>query len=176
MLTTFEAKLEYANIIRTARNRITDVGELHHIKPRAFGGTNIKDNLVKLTFIEHYRCHLLLCYMFVDERKNKMIFAWNQMSNRSKGEFVNENEYSFLKTEYTRILSKMRTGTTQTEETKQKISESLKNRKVSLETCKNISNACKKKARVECPYCSKVCDISNAKRWHFEKCKFKVYK
>lgn len=30
-----------------------------------------------------------------------------------------------------------------------------------------------KRSTVKCPYCDKVGDISNMKRWHFEKCKYK---
>jgi len=33
--------------------------------------------------------------------------------------------------------------------------------------------AAKNREKLECPYCQKVLDISNAKRWHFDNCKFK---
>jgi hypothetical protein len=45
-------------------------------------------------------------------------------------------------------------GKVRSEETKYKISKSSKNRE-----------------RAICPHCGKECDISNAKRWHFDNCK-----
>lgn len=43
-----------------------------------------------------------------------------------------------------------------------KFSKSLKNK---------ISEAAKKRSKLKCPYCNKICDISNAKKWHFDNCK-----
>lgn len=34
-----------------------------------------------------------------------------------------------------------------------------------------LSEKARNRLRVVCPYCSKTVDVSNAKRWHFEKCK-----
>ena len=55
------------------------------------------------------------------------------------------------------------------EETKQKI----KNAERTVEWNKNISTGAKNRERVMCPHCDKTGDISNMKRWHFDKCKYK---
>lgn len=41
------------------------------------------------------------------------------------------------------------------------------------ETKKKISDTLKNKPKVKCPYCPKEGNISNMKRWHFDKCRFK---
>lgn len=40
--------------------------ELHHITPRALGGTNAAENLVALTSREHFVAHRLLCRSLID--------------------------------------------------------------------------------------------------------------
>lgn len=41
--------------------------EIHHIHPRCMGGSDSLDNLVKLTYREHYVAHWLLCKMYPTE-------------------------------------------------------------------------------------------------------------
>lgn len=55
----------YSNIIETARSRPSIEGyfEKHHIIPKSMGGSNTKENLVKLTPREHFICHWLLTKM-----------------------------------------------------------------------------------------------------------------
>lgn len=55
----------YDDIILRAKNRIDTVGyfEIHHILPRCLGGSNSKENLVRLTAREHFLCHYLLYKM-----------------------------------------------------------------------------------------------------------------
>lgn len=53
----------YNQLISKAQNRECDPDsyyENHHIIPSCIGGPNTKDNLVPLTFREHYVCHWLL--------------------------------------------------------------------------------------------------------------------
>ena len=71
-------------------------------------------------------------------------------------------------------------GKKHTEETKQKISDSITGEKNpfygmkhSEENLKKIQEASLNKPKLLCPYCNKLCDCANAKRWHFENCKFK---
>lgn len=48
-------------IIKRAQNRtLAGYSELHHILPKCIGGTNDKDNLVKLTAREHFIIHKIL--------------------------------------------------------------------------------------------------------------------
>lgn len=53
-----------------------DYHEKHHILPKCLGGTNDKENLVLLTFREHYIAHLLLTKCYEDiNAKRKMIYG-----------------------------------------------------------------------------------------------------
>lgn len=70
----------YQNLITKAQNRtITGYTERHHIIPKSIGGSNKKDNLVKLTAREHYVAHRLLVKMFeklADKQAyKKMVYA-----------------------------------------------------------------------------------------------------
>jgi hypothetical protein len=61
-------------------------------------------------------------------------------------------------------------------EEKEKVSKSLKEYyKINTHPTKGLSswNKGKKMEKVVCPYCNKLSDIANGKRWHFENCKFK---
>ena len=55
--------------------------EKHHIIARCIGGTNDEDNLVLLTFREHYIAHLLLSKIYTGEVKRKMNYALWRMSS-----------------------------------------------------------------------------------------------
>jgi hypothetical protein len=76
--------IRYKIIIAQAQSRISTDGytENHHIIPKSLGGTNDKENLVKLTGREHFICHLLLTKMTIGKNRGKMIFALNSMMNR----------------------------------------------------------------------------------------------
>jgi|LakMenEpi03Aug12_release.lakeMendotaPanAssembly.Ray.scaffolds.fasta_scaffold380699_2 hypothetical protein len=76
----------YNSIISRALTRSLDKScyfEKHHIVPRCLGGTNDKNNIVKLTAREHFICHLLLVRM-VDDRvaKSKLSYAVWQVTKR----------------------------------------------------------------------------------------------
>jgi hypothetical protein len=79
----------YNNIIKHAQARILSenvYSEKHHIIPKSMGGSNAKDNLVRLTAREHFICHWLLTKMTVGELKHKMIYAAWSMVRKSKGQ------------------------------------------------------------------------------------------
>jgi len=59
------------------------------------------------------------------------------------------------------------------EESKKKIGLASSQRRHSEESKLKMSNSAKSKQKLKCPYCGKECDITNAKQWHFENCKFK---
>ena len=87
----------YFNIIRNRRANPLDMhsyGEVHHIIPRSFGGSNKKVNLVRLTAREHFIVHFLLYKMYKHrsqvlfpnskveaERYRKMLYAFDLMIN-----------------------------------------------------------------------------------------------
>lgn len=58
-------KKTYDTIIEWARKRpVIQNGHWHHIRPRCLNGSDEANNLVKLTYREHYFCHYLLCLVY----------------------------------------------------------------------------------------------------------------
>jgi len=137
----------YYNIISRAKSRPkTGYTETHHILPKSMGGSDDLSNLVELTAKEHYICHLLLPKITEGENRYKMIYAYTIMSGRK---IYGSRKYSFYKEEYAKINSQLRSGEgngmwgadrsgskntffgkKHTKETKQKISEGQKRRKL----------------------------------------------
>lgn len=73
-------KLKYEKFILVLKNRIlpeNEYFEIHHILPRSLGGTDDKDNLIKLTAREHYIAHAMLLKMkFQGVYHSKMAYAF----------------------------------------------------------------------------------------------------
>ncbi len=75
----------YYSIIDRAKNRVLNgYTEKHHIIPKSIGGSNTKDNLVKLTPREHFICHLLLPKMLEGLSRRKMTFALTNFTNHAR--------------------------------------------------------------------------------------------
>lgn len=73
----------YKSIIERAKTRVlTDYSEKHHILPKCLGGDDSKENLVRLTFREHFICHQLLCKMHPDNEK--LVYAFSSMIRVSR--------------------------------------------------------------------------------------------
>jgi hypothetical protein len=64
------------------RNISTEYCEKHHIIPKSLGGDNSKDNLVELTYREHFIRHMLLTKMTIGDDKRKMVCALWAMTIR----------------------------------------------------------------------------------------------
>lgn len=91
----------YTEIVEQARYRIF-IGylERHHIIPRCLGGTNNKDNLVRLSYREHFICHRLLCKMHPGN--NKLIYALSCMivvsaTNKSRTGVLTSRHFELVK-------------------------------------------------------------------------------
>lgn len=77
----------YDQIIKRAKDRsqLFNPGyvEKHHILPRSLGGDDSPDNLVSLTFREHFIAHQVLVKKYLQlndiPRAKKMIYAFNRM-------------------------------------------------------------------------------------------------
>jgi len=115
----------YDSIINSARNRtIDDYTENHHIIPKSVGGSNKKDNIVKLTTREHFICHLLLSKIY----GGKLIYAAWMMSVHCRGdrrEKYTSKDYAWLKKKKVEQTKIDFLGHKVTQETKDKISKSL---------------------------------------------------
>lgn len=101
------------------RNDIKE--EFHHILPKSIfdikiardilkinlKNKNDKNNIISLTFKEHYFAHLLLVKIFRKVNKNcyiKMLFAFNIMNNRGR------KLYPYFREEFKKLCSKNLTG------------------------------------------------------------------
>jgi hypothetical protein len=115
------------------RNTIDGYYEEHHILPKSLGGSDTKDNLVKLTAKEHYVAHLLLMKCFDEPvARQKMCAAYLYMSkvrNKHTARRYNSRLYEYHKSIRATILREQMTGKgnpmfgrVQSEETRRKIS------------------------------------------------------
>ena len=103
----------YNKIIkRRIENPLDTYTEKHHIEPRSLGGSDERENLVKLSAREHYICHLLLTKIYNSGNEHsKMIYAFMMMCNAKnelqKRDFKNNSRlYERRKLEYSQIMSK----------------------------------------------------------------------
>ena len=84
--------LWYNALIEKARTRQYpkgSYGEMHHVIPRSFGGSNSKFNLVKLTAREHYLAHAMLWRMrFTGNHYISMSRAFLMMCHTTKSNSV----------------------------------------------------------------------------------------
>lgn len=106
----------YINIIKkNKKNKIIhEVGyEIHHIIPKSCGGNNTNKNKVKLSFKEHFICHLLLTKIFANiDYHYKMLCAFKYMNTKSKyteyrTNIIGSKLYDTVNSEYSKILSDM---------------------------------------------------------------------
>lgn len=91
--------------------------EGHHVIPRSFGGSDLKENKVFLTSREHFIAHLLLTKMFVGDRKRKMI--WAMMVLGGKGKYHRERYCT------SRFYQQFKTQLTHSQSTRAKMSQHM---------------------------------------------------
>ncbi len=127
----------YASITNRGQHRRLDsYTESHHIIPQSLGGTNLPENITKLTAREHFICHWLLIKIHREgEAHWKMLNAIRIMRAENKNQQRYSNRitsrvYSNLKEEYSKLQSERNKGAgngmfgkSQTEKAKSKISE-----------------------------------------------------
>ena len=126
-LTNKYSKIYFSIIERSKLREIPLIVEKHHVIPVSLGGSNDKNNISKLTPKEHFICHRLLVKMTEGENKRKMSYAiWAMCRYSSKHKrVVRSHQYDYAK----RLLKELGETKVVTEETKQKLSKSLKGRK-----------------------------------------------
>lgn len=151
MKENFTAK--YYSIIRNRRRNPlpeNEYGENHHIFPRSLYPqyANKKENIIRLTAAEHFRCHYYLVKMYEEsgdkDAYDKMLRAIACMARLITPDIIAEEDVYKLSLLYEEIRAKYseaRRGKPLSEETKRKLSESLKGRSVSEETKRKMSEA-----------------------------------
>ena len=63
-----------------ARNSLNGYSERHHIKPKSLGGSDVRSNIVRLTYREHYLAHWMLTKFKRGEARRKMSHALCRLS------------------------------------------------------------------------------------------------
>jgi hypothetical protein len=107
----------YQNLVQRSKTRILEVSiytETHHIIPRCMGGSNLAENLVELTPEEHLIAHLLLVKIYPNNPK--LVYAANWMTSRVRS----NKEYGWVKREFAKIDSQIKTGVPRTVESIEK--------------------------------------------------------
>lgn len=75
----------YDQLIERRRSGQIKHGDVHHVTPRSWGGTDESENLVKLTKAEHFLAHLLLVKIArTSDDRRKMLYAVHRMVPRGK--------------------------------------------------------------------------------------------
>ena len=99
----------------------TGYSEKHHIIPKSLGGSNGKNNLVRLTAREHFICHRLLVRCTENEARRKMVYALKRTLS-SRKHITNSRVFAQIREDFAMEVSKLQTG-----------------RKLSASHCANIS-------------------------------------
>ena len=84
--------------------------EKHHIIPLCLGGTNNKDNIVRLTAKQHFIAHWLL---YKEYRTPKLAYAWYSMCRIGIGQdqrSINSRYFKLAKENRARVLSENSKG------------------------------------------------------------------
>jgi hypothetical protein len=115
MLTNKYSKTYFAITTNAAQRAIKGYTEVHHILPQSLGGSNSKENLVRLTAREHFICHWLLIKMTEGEDRSKMLYALNGMKAENKYQEryhtkITARVYEKYRTEHSEIHSKRMKG------------------------------------------------------------------
>ena len=152
----------YNGIIKNSYLRINDgYCENHHIIPKCMNGNNSKDNLVRLTYREHFLCHWLLCKIYPENYKLKSSFFKMLENTKTKKRFVSSKEYNNVK----RLLKDVKYPWLH----KWQIENGSWNKgKKGVQVAWNKGI---KEQRILCDYCGKDANPGNFKRWHGKSCK-----
>ncbi len=89
----------YDDLIYRAKTReeLSGYVEKHHIIPRCLGGTDSKDNLVRLTYREHFVCHKLLCKIYPGNIKLMYAMSFMIYSSSKNPRIVSSKDFSYVK-------------------------------------------------------------------------------
>lgn len=79
----------YDQLMERAKGRVLDCYfEIHHIQPRSLDGGDELENLVKLTYREHFLAHWLLTKMYTGKSRRSMLYALQCMGTMGIGDRI----------------------------------------------------------------------------------------
>lgn len=148
---------EFINNILETRGRFAcgdEYHERHHIIPKCMGGTNDEENLIDLYAREHFEAHRLLA--LENPNVQGLVYAWWMMchipgSSKRRNEITSE-EYEEARNKNSEALkgkNHPQYGTHRSEETKLKISNAHKGKKLSDTTKEKLSESHKREVLSE---------------------------
>lgn len=114
--------------------------EVHHIVPKSLGGTDDKDNLIKLTARQHYVAHWILARALGGSAAR----AFFMMSNFGRYGKVNSKTYDIARAEYSKLASEQMQGRTMppvSDATREKQRQAKLGRKLSPEHIEKVRQA-----------------------------------
>lgn len=100
-------KKHYYRLIETRRNRKSDVTiyyEKHHIIPKCLGGDDSENNVVILTYKEHYMAHYLLSKIHTDTIGIQYAFLC-MLRDPYGRRAITSKMYATIKTKYKEFMS-----------------------------------------------------------------------
>ena len=118
----------YINFIDYVKNNpvVSDYTEKHHIIPKSHGGSDNKDNIIKLNYRQHYIAHMILYKTYPKDKA--MMFAFISMNGTNpnhKRSLCNSKFYDNAKKAWSKI-NIGRKGTPATKEQKDRFSKERK--------------------------------------------------
>lgn len=136
-LDLLEILLDYVSFI-SHMEKVTPVrDELHHILPRCLGGTDSLDNLIYLSYHDHYKAHEMLARTGVP----KLVYAYWRMSN--DGRITTPEEYESARRYFVECHSNFmkENNPMYNEEIRSKLSKSREGMKFSAKHRENLSKS-----------------------------------
>ena len=94
----------YDNLIKTRFDRPLELNgyyEKHHIIPKCLGGLNDSNNLIKLTYREHFLAHWLLCKIHKNEAKIHYAFLCMLRKQPTGERILTSRQYDIIKKNFT---------------------------------------------------------------------------
>ncbi|MAF25820.1 hypothetical protein CL634_09645 [bacterium] len=135
--------------------------ENHHIVPRSMGGSDDKDNMVRLTAREHFIAHWLLWKI---HRNKSMGFAFGCMSSQNSSRRMYSRSFKYSREALSETNSKYFSGEGNPMFGRNHSEESnLKNRQAQYRIMENTKEVC--------PHCGEEAIFSWRDRIHFDECR-----
>lgn len=88
----------YNDIVLRGKTRVLDCyRERHHILPRSLGGDDYEENIVDLTYREHFLVHWLLTKIYEGQARRAMVYALHCMTWSLNGRIVSGWQFEVAK-------------------------------------------------------------------------------
>lgn len=109
----------YNNLISKRQLNPLDKGDLdsterHHILPRSMGGTDLEENLVRLTCREHFIAHLLLAKVYPNSGMVHAAYLMACFKRRNTTVKVTSHVYEYLRINHSKRVSENEKGQLET--------------------------------------------------------------